>query len=63
MTFLASIQTNAKHNSDRLACATPSRGSPGAPETGDADGPMRGDMKKIKILACQGLKRRLVVVF
>ena len=30
VTFLASIQTNAKHNSDRLACATPLPGSRGA---------------------------------
>ena len=32
MTFLASMQTNVKHNSDRFACAAPLRGSPGAPE-------------------------------
>ena len=37
VTFLASIQTNAKHNSDRLACAALLRGSLGAPETADAD--------------------------
>ena len=33
VTFLASMQTNAKHNSDRFACAAPLRSSPGAPET------------------------------
>ena len=38
VTFLASIQTNVKHNSDRLACTAPLCGSPGAPETGDVDG-------------------------
>ena len=38
VTFLASIQTNAKHNSDWLVCAAPLCGSPGAPETGDVNG-------------------------
>ena len=42
MTFLASIQTNAKHNSGRLACAAPVRGSAGAPETGAEKGKLGG---------------------
>ena len=33
LTFLASMHTNAKHKSDRLACAAVLRGSPAAPET------------------------------
>ena len=33
VTFLASMQTNVKHNSNWLACAAPLRGSPGAHET------------------------------
>ena len=63
VTFLASIQTNAKHNSDRLACAAPLRGSPGAVSCRWTLISMRGEMKRIRILACQGLKQRLVVVF